>query len=149
MTRLAIPALLLFLLASCGGAPRVARVVVLEAAEAVHAVDEASAAHYTAAAERALERATTLLEYRNAMAPWDGLVTAAQLTESALRMAEATLDTWDAGGSERWLNAAGCLGSALAELVRAIELCGLEIPPDVAEAITVVSAVSANLCEGS
>ena len=142
--------LLLFAALGCGGPPRAARVAVLLAAESVAAVDAATATSYTEAAARALDASTTLAEYRATLAPWDGLVQALRVAQSAVRALDASLDAWDAGGAESWIRLAGCAASALAAVARAIEAAGLEIPPDLAQALAMLAGLGAAACsEGS
>ena len=133
----------------CGGAPRVGRVVVLAAAEAVVAVDEATAGEHAAAAARALDAASTLPEYRAAMVPWDALTVALGVARSTVRAADAALDAWDAGGSERWLALAGCVAASLVALAEAIEAAGVALPAELAAALSLAASLGAATCGGA
>lgn len=133
-------------LAGCGGAPTIGRHLVLTASEALVAVDAATADEYTAAANRALAAAASMPEYRRAMEPWDALEAALRTARSSLLSADAALDAWDQGGSERWLPAAGCVASSLALLAQAIAAAGVEVPPELGEALAIAADIGAPVC---
>lgn len=146
MRLLAVP-FLFTLLAGCGGPPTALRQALLVSTEAFAETDRVYAGRYTAEAAHALGAATTLVEYRAAMASWDDGVAALRVAQSALRALDAALDGWDAGGSQRWLALAGCVVEALAHVAAMLETAGLEVPEDLREAVDLFGGLGAAACE--
>jgi hypothetical protein len=132
----------------CGGAPRAAHFVVEHTGHALVAVDEVTAREYSTKAAAALEASSTAAEYSAAMAPMNHVEEALRTARSLLLASEHVVDTWDAGGSEQWLAAASCLAAALAEVVDALRAADVEIPPALAEAVTLASSF-AGACPSS
>lgn len=136
------------LLSGCDGPPGPARRAVEVATVVLLDADRDAAVRYTAAAEVALERSTTLAEYRAAMAPHDALEQALRVTQSAILAADAALDAWREGGAERWPSLAACVVMALADLRNALAAAGVHAPPELDAVITTARSFALSACPG-
>lgn len=136
------------LLSGCDGPPGPARRAVEVATVVLLDADRDAAVRYTAAAEVALERSTTLAEYRAAMAPHDALEQALRVSQSAILAADASLDAWREGGAERWPSLAACVVMALADLRNALAAAGVHAPPELDAVITTARSFALSACPG-
>jgi hypothetical protein len=132
----------------CVTARDTARTIVYGAAEAVDAADAVEAPVYAEAHARALAAATTLDEYFAAMAPHNGIEEALRHAREVIAIARAIVNAWDAGGSERWLAAAGCIADAIGRVVALLEAAGVRVPPEIGGALATVASVGAATCTG-
>ncbi|UJR81502.1 hypothetical protein [Sandaracinus amylolyticus] len=135
-------------LSGCDGPPDAARRSVEVATVVLLDADRDAAVRYTAAAEAAIERSTTLAEYRAAMSPHDALEQALRVSQSTILAADAALDAWRAGGAERWPQLAACVVVALADLRSALAAVGLPTPPELDAVITTARSFALDACEG-
>lgn len=143
-------------LAGCGdNAQRIARASLAAGADAVVAVDVVTAEDYTgrhrvalAAAREAATREAAEAAYSDAMAPHNALETALRTASHALRAGEALVDTWDAGGKERWLSAAACIAVAFDDVLAAIGAAGVPVPEPLLAAVSMVEPFASGVCHG-
>lgn len=146
---IAIPAaaaILAIALSGCGGAPTVARQTMLAVTEAVSVADVAFEPLYTAAAGEALEASATLADYHERVRLWDVAADSFTVAWGTLRAADAALDAWDAGGSERWLPLVGCLALVLVHLATALEAVHFDVPPDLRTALALAATFGPAVC---
>lgn len=136
------------LLCGCTTARDVARVTVYGASEALVVVDRVEAIEYANAHRRALEAATTAIEYAALMQPHNDIEDALRAAREALLAADAIVDTWDHGGEGRWLAAAGCVASALAHVVAMLEAAHVAIPPELQQVLASTATIGSAVCEG-
>lgn len=148
--RRALPAVLvLALLAGCGASVRdTARDVVVYAAHAGSTIDRSFAQDYARAAAEALQAAESAAEYRAAMEPWDAVTQALATLRGVLLTAESALDSWEAGGEQRWIPLAGCVLQSLVRLEQTMQVVGLPIPSSLHDALQRAEAFVGFACEG-
>lgn len=124
------------LISSCGLTPRQAARASLDVmALGVRTVDDVSAQAYAERARTALAAAHDMAEYRAAIAPMDDLERALRVADEALLAADRLVAAWDEGGRDHWIGAAACVAEALLDVAAALEAAGLEIPPELVEAL--------------
>lgn len=145
--RIVIPACLLIFSLGCGASARdIAAASIVATAEALDRVDVVEAEEYVRAHQRALDAATTAAEYVERMGPHRRLEDAMRVARVALVIGRAAVQTWDAGGEGRWLDAAGCIAVAIAEVMRLLEEAGVVLPDEVRDALRVATAIGAPMC---
>lgn len=120
-----------------------ARTALNAAAEALHAVDTSVTIAYVARSEAALEASPNLEAYRERMAPLDRAHDAIVAAAAALLSAQAVLDGSD---SRSFGHGFRCTLDALQIVQAALVEIGLEVPPEVGQALAFLSAVAVGDC---
>lgn len=145
-----IGALLLSLSFGCGASARdVARVAVYSAAEAVDVADQIESIEAARAAARALESAADAAAYVAAMEPHYVAERVLRGARAAVSLGRHVLETWDAGGAERWIGVAGCIALGLADIADAFAVAGVELPAEVGSALEIMRGLASGACGGA
>jgi hypothetical protein len=129
------------LVAGCGGAPDATRTALAVTAGAVAGADVVSADVYEATADRCLAESETAGDYAACRRKVDALEVGLRSAHRSLLVSQAALDAWDdgdEGGS--FLRAAPCLLASLAHLAALLEGVGIDLPPELGRAISLVGA---------
>lgn len=142
--------------AGCSGPPRAAQTALSVTAESVAGADvlvaprAAQAAQAARAAAREVEGfEAALAAYDAAMAPWVAVERALLEAKGALLALQAAYDAWEAGaedGPERWRAAVACGFPILARVGEALLRAGVELPPKLTRAMTLLLAFAEGQC---
>lgn len=144
----------------CGGPPRGAQTALDVTGTAIVEINNATAGPYASAAAQAnletraafpLDRSARLRAYADRMALWNAVVDKAALARHSWMTASRALQAWReaVGDGERvWQATAACLFGALAELASTLHALGLDLPPSLSQALSMVGGFAGNLCDG-
>lgn len=139
----------LLLTSGCGGSVlSQSRKVVMTAAEAVAASDAPLASAYTRAADDALERSGTIVDYRNMMGAWNEAVRIQRATITSLQAAEAALDTWQRTSDKRpFMSIIGCAARSVRKLVETLRQLRVVVPGLVTSTAELLAQYLAGACD--
>jgi hypothetical protein len=132
----------------CGGPPEALRRGTTAAAMAVVELDAPLAAGYTRAHREALAASDGWEAYDERMGAWPDVERAARGTAAGLLSLDALLDAWDSARHEQVLSAAACVAVSIERLVRLAESVGLEIPPALRTALSLLRVAEVACTEG-
>lgn len=139
-------ALIASTLAGCGGPPSAVRRTVAASAIAVAELDARVAARVDDLRPSIVAQSTSWSDFDERLRPWVDLGTGLQVAQSSIYALDASLNAWDAGGSERWLGVAACAVSALEELMELAQAVGLAVPPEISGAVSSIGALAGSVC---
>ncbi|MHC4093696.1 MAG: hypothetical protein ACYSVY_26075, partial [Planctomycetota bacterium] len=139
----------LLALLGCGGPPSEVQTALSVTARALVVVDEELAPRVASAGSECEDSSESLAEWRDGFRGWATASDALVATGQALRLAQLARDGWEQGAdSGGFFDAVPCLLAALEELAEGLVGLGVEIPEEVASALTVVGVLGVGSCDG-